>query len=284
MKNRLLLNLGLLALIAILLAVVYLEPGMERGAEPTPITRLVPEDVVFVSFASVHGEEITLERQGDGWYLTSPLQVRANDFRIEPLLRIVEAASHGGFRADPQALAQYGLAPPLVRLQVNDVELAFGTTEPLDGRRYVMVGDLVHLTDDHYYDRLQADAAAFASNSLLPEGARPERIDLPGLVLQADPEGRWRETPERDMAMDAVNLLVDSWVHARAILVGRYEGDEASEVITIRLRDGGQVLSFAVLETEHDLVLARTDLGLRYHMGSEQGRRLLQVGDEVGSE
>lgn len=278
MSRRALLNLVLAVMVVALVLVVWFEPGLEREDAPAQLTRLAAGDVERIGIRIAGGEDIEIIRAAGQWRMTAPVDAEANEFRVEPLLRVVEAHSHARFEAEARELARYGLEPPRALLHVNGVEIAFGDAEPIDHRRYVRVGGVVHLIDDHYLPRLQAGFPAFVSNRLLPEGARPVALVLPNLAVTQSADGRWRVEPERGLSMDAVNRFIDGWVHARAIYVDRHAGEPAQGEITVTLQGAEQPLTFMILEAETDVVLAPAGTGLAYHLGSEQGARLLEPG------
>lgn len=282
MKKRLLLNLGLAVMVAALVLVVWFEPGIDREAGSVRLTTLAAEEISTIRIQRSGQDEIELERGKDGqWRLTAPLQAPANEFRIEPLLQIAGATSHVRFAAEPGELAGFGLDPPRAVLRIDAVDIAFGDTEPLDHRRYVQIGNIVHLVDDHYLHRLQLGPASFVSNRLLPAGSHPVRLALPDFTIEQDAQGRWSIDPEQEISMDALNQIVDAWTHASALLVEVYDGGEAQGKISISLQGSEQPLEYLVIESQVDFVLALPEAGLVYHLGSDQGDRMLKPAPDL---
>jgi hypothetical protein len=280
MGTRVLLNLGLAVLVLALVLVIWLDPG--REGEAPRLTGLAAGAVTRIVIRHGGDDEIRIERGNGQWRMSAPLQAAANEFRIEPLLRVVEATSHARFEAVAGELSRYGLDPPRAVLRADDVEIAFGDTEPIDHRRYMRVGATVHLVEDHYLHRLQAGYPAFVSNRLLPDGGRPVRVELPQFTIAQDALGRWTIEPERDVPIDALDRLVDAWAEARAIIVDRYHGDVAQGTVRVTLEGEVQALEFLVMESEVDLVLALPGSGLVYHLGSEQGARMMDLAPDPG--
>jgi hypothetical protein len=275
MRRRLLLNVGLAAIVAALVLVVWLEPGIDRETGPARLTALDADVIGRIEIQRSGHDGIIIERSDGQWRLLAPLEAPANEFRIEPLLRIADATTHAHFEAGAGELARYGLDPPRAVLRIDDVEIAFGDTEALDHRRYMRIGNVVHLVEDHYLHRLQTGYASFVSNRLLPEGSRPVRLSLPDFTLAMDAEGRWNTAPEQDFSMDALNRIVDAWIHARAIIVDAYDGDAAQGTISVSLLGRDEPIEFHVIESDVDLILALPEAGLVYHLGSDQGIRML---------
>ncbi|MCC6301677.1 MAG: DUF4340 domain-containing protein [Gammaproteobacteria bacterium] len=278
------LNLGLLGLAAALAALVYWEPGVETPAEPPKLTALAPAGIEHVVIRPQRGDEIRLDKDQGVWMMRAPVATYANEFRIDALLGIARADSRARFDAVALDLVKFGLDPPLSVLRLDDVELAFGDSEPLDNRRYVRNGAAVHLIDDEYFYRLQTGFTAFVSNRLLPPSGAPAAIRLPEFgVTRVD--GKWSLAPAPEPPpADALNEFVDAWRQAQAVQVDRYAGEAARGAITVSFEGGAAPLEFLLLETEPELVLARADLGLRYHLTAEQARRLLSAPTSAAAE
>lgn len=278
MNVRMLVNVGLLLLVLGLALLAWLEPGLEPEAEPPRLTALAADAVTRLSIRLPRGDDVVLEKEGGEWMMTSPVRAYANAFRIDPLLRVVEAASHARFPAAGRDLTEYRLDPPLAVLRADGEAIAFGGTEPIDHRRYVQVGDTIHLIEDHYYYRLQTDYPAFVSNRLLPPAGRPRALALPGLSLARDEEGRWTASPSGGLTPDAINELVDEWARAQALEIEPYAAAGETPHAGVRVEldgDPGGEIVFGLVERGAGLALARADLGLLYRLTEEQAARLL---------
>lgn len=276
MNTRSLLNWTLLGVAAALAALVYWEPGIERPAELPKLTTLSPAAIEHLVIRPQRGDEIRIDREQGAWMMRAPVVAYANEFRIDALLGVAQADSHAQFDAGGLELDKFRLDPPASVLRLNDVELAFGDSEPLDNRRYVRVGATVHLIDDDYFYRLQAGFPVFVSNQLLPPQARPAQIRLPDFsVARAD--GQWTLSPApQQPSMDVLNEFADAWQRAQAVEIDRYQGEPSRARITVSFEGDVAPIEFLLLETEPELVLARADLGLRYHLTAEQAHGLVQ--------
>jgi hypothetical protein len=278
MTRRAALNLGLLLGVAILVLIVYFQPGVKRETPLPHLTNLAPAEVKHVFIHQSSGLEVQLSRTDDTWMIDSPIHAYANEFRLEPLLRVAEAESYATFGVQGQDLKKYRLDPPLATLRVDDVELAFGGTEPINNRRYVRIGDTIHLIDDQYYFRLQTDLPGFVSNRLLPPNGRPVAIRAPDFTLSRDSAGRWTATPASKASADTLNALVDEWKQVQAVDVDRYQGGgKVLGTVKIEFEPGMDAVEFERLQSASDVVLARKDLGLRYHLTTDQAHRLLSL-------
>ncbi len=154
MSRRTLLNLVLSGLVLLLVLLVWwLQPS-----PPPPLTPLLPEQIETIRINDTKGREIRLDRQAGQWQLG---QVPANENRIRQLLGICITPSLRRFPAPRERLAEFSLAPPAIRLRLNDLELEFGATDPVNGWRYVRLGDTIHLIGDGFQHHLNAPANAY---------------------------------------------------------------------------------------------------------------------------
>ncbi|MDO9371010.1 MAG: DUF4340 domain-containing protein [Gammaproteobacteria bacterium] len=291
MTTRTWLNLALLGGVALLVLVVVYQPGLHT-AQPLPrLTALVPANITHLRIERDGAAPIALERKAQDWIMTAPVRMPANTFRVETVLQVAQAESHARMDAATVRLAEFKLDKPRVQLWFDATEIAFGATEPLNGRRYVRLGDSVHLISDTVYFDLIGEFTAFADSALLaPQSQnRLTQLDLPALRLVRVGEGGWMQAPNRmhappepEVSMDRVNALLDAWRRARAIQVRPYvtpvsAGAEPENVIFIHLEDAEQPLRFDIVSRTPDLVLARADLGVQYHFPAGAIRKLFSL-------
>jgi len=167
--NHKVINLGLFILVLLLLLVAYYEPGIEdRSIEKVPLTQLKPEEISFIRISDNSGRDLAMEKQQDGWLMTSPYNKPADEQRIRQLLDITTTRSFSRFAIPKARLAEFDLDPAPIHLQLNDVKLEIGGNEPIQFRRYVRVGNQLHLISNGYHHHLMAQADDFLSNTETP--------------------------------------------------------------------------------------------------------------------
>lgn len=286
MKSRLMLNLAMLALIAILGLVIYLKPG-KKAVESTPLLTLDPQTITHITLQN--REVIGFDKDArDGlWRLSTPFAAPANQVRIGQLLDIVRASTVAHYPVKPDELAQFGLDKPEATLSFGDTVLQFGGTDPINMRRYVRLGDTLHLVDDNFFHHLTAHATDYVDKRLLPEGSRIMEIQLPGLKATRNADNQWQAEPAMDenkaekkddkkKGDDLIDLgeLASAWAGARAIEVRRQPENVIGETIRIGLANGPAV-EYVIMSKQPELTLLRKDLGLAYVMTSEISRELL---------
>jgi hypothetical protein len=273
-----LVNLGLLVFIGILALLALYEPGIDAPPEKPRLLDIEREAVNRIHIERNGQKSITLVSEEPGqWRLVEPLDVAASDYRISSLLRITEQKSLGSYPADEERLAGYGLAEPRIVLTLNDTQrVAFGNSTPLDQRRYVLVGDRVHLVSDTLYYHLIGQYTTFIRQTLLPEGSAIQALSLPGLSIRLE-GARWQVEPKPEpYSADQVTQLVDAWKLASAIEIKPYDGQEG-EPVSIQLKGEEAPRRFLLTARSPDLVLARPDFGIEYHLAPEGAGGLLAL-------
>lgn len=281
MSKRNALNLGLLAVVAVLGLIVWLQPGHKPPAAPPTLTALKPSEVHTIRIERQQGKTIELAKVDDQWRMKAPIDARANDWRVQSLLRVTQNHSLGANPVKGLDLAQYGLDKPAARLFLDKLEIDFGTTTPLGNRRYVRIGNTIHLIDDVAYYHLLGSYTGFVSYRLLPDPAKIERVALPGLTLVMR-NGDWRPQPRPvHYSADALTQLVDAWRYASALSVEPYTPAKGKSTdtgeIRIQLAQRQKPLVFRIVARKPDLILARPDLGIEYHLPKDQAKALLTL-------
>lgn len=271
LSSRLWLNLGLLALGAVLVAIVWFKPGKS----PAPINYLLALDPAAISVIRIKREgrtEIRLAQRNSRWWLSAPIRVEASRARVNSLLGLATKASAARYAADELDLDQYGLSVPLATVYLDGAAIAFGTANPITNRRYLRIGDTVHLVADDGFDPITADLGAYVSNRLLAAEGRITELRLASLELSRA-NGQWHVSGA-ELSAEAAQQLIDAWQQASALWVGEQRVDAQQADIELTVDDGTR-LAFAILAEQPELVLGRAELGLAYHFKQSTAERLL---------
>lgn len=276
--SRTWLNLALLVLaIALAVVAIYL-PGLHTPAPSPSLTSLIPAQVTHIDIERSGQQNIRLVKGPQGWHMISPLRMAADEFRIQTLLRLTTARSQTHFTMQGEELAKFKLAAPRVRVHFNNTTLAFGGTEPLSERRYILVDQTIHLINDTSYYLLISAPTNWLSTALLPPASQVLELELPGVKAVRKKDGRWSLSPATPpISMDTVNALTAEWTHAQALQVKTYERAPAEGSVTIRLQAEQTPIRFDIVTREPELILARPELGIQYHLAAEFVDRLLKL-------
>jgi hypothetical protein len=272
MRGRLWLNLGLVLAVAALAAIVWFEPGKAPPPVETRLTALAAQTVKRIEFLPPRGDGFALVRDGKTWFIENP-RLRAQPFRVETLLELPGAVSAAQLTLAENTDNAFGVDPPQARLRFDATEIAFGLTNPVGLRRYVRVGDTVHLIDDRYFHHAASRWTDWVDRRLLPEGVTLTRLQLPDITLARADTG-WQLSPERPgVGADAITGLIDEWQRAYAMDVEQADMPADARPLRVEWNDG--VLDLALVRDADEWLLYRRDAPIRYRFSDNQGKRLL---------
>lgn len=274
MKNRLWINLGLLGLI-ILLSVAVINSDKKTQKETIRLSSIDKNSINQIQVLRKDLENFIFEKKENRWFLTTPLKFRANEARINAMLGMLDTESLNQLNPDEVDLKQLGLDDPDVILKLNNIEFRFGKTDAIDQRRYVLFRNKIHLTNDFLYQQLMTNAAFFADPDLIPEEFKVSSIEYPDnkLMLIND---QWQLQNILDIKPEQLRRIPFNWENAMAISAEPFKEPESASIIKITSTDN-QVIQYVLVEKEPHLVLGRKDLGIQFHMGSDETDKLLLI-------
>lgn len=259
MPRRLLINLVLL--FCVIGLAVFLGTNKEQEIiEPdVTLTDIYPDSIHRIHIERRDLDDIIFQKQDDHWHMQSPFNLPANPSRINVMLKLLQAHSYDHFSAPDNDLTPYMLAVPAVSIVLNDTRIAFGDTNPLNKKlRYVLVKDTVHIINDSLFHQLQTSATFFLNQKLIPPGATIKAIHLPELTINNTGNGK---------ISGAHQQIIKAWMHVESVYVGKYEEIEPIDTIKLELTSG-EIIEFIILSARPNLILARPDTGIKYHIGN----------------
>jgi len=274
-SSRSLLNLVLVVAVTGLVLLAFYEPGIDVPPEPPPLMTMARESVTRLAVERLSQPTVRMEKRGGRWRVTEPFALPANAYRVGALLEILKTPSHEQLTVSD--LERFSLAPPKASLSLNETRLDFGATESLSMRRYVRLGDTVHLITDRFFYHLVAGATNFVDYQLLGPEAAPVEITLPDRHLALE-DGRWTLTPDDpEVGADDLMRLVDAWRGAQAVDVKPVETNEDGQAVTVRLRAQKDSIRFLVTLGEDETIFARPGAGVQYHLPKAPADALLTL-------
>jgi len=287
MAARNLLNLALVAIALILGLVAYFKPGLQPESPPQPLlSRPVMEQASRIDIDRLKRDPLLFIKPADRWYLVNAeQQLPASKFQLQALLRLLETTSTRHYAADTVDLESLGLDPPQVTVKIDDAVIRLGNTEPLGNRRYALVDATVHLIEDRYQHLINAGWTNFIERKLVPAGSIIRTLQLPDMNLTFTDTERWQLSPDRPgISADSIQQLIEHWNNSSALFTRRYEGEKSAEIIIIGLQDTQETLTFRVISHSPELVLARPDWGIQYHLSSGMEASLLTLQDAAAEQ
>ena len=290
MKKRWLLNLVMLALVAGLVAFLYLRP---KAKIDSPLQHEV-SNLKLADFTQVKVEfpaqAPTSFVKIDGlWRMTSPYKTRADQISVQRILAIIAAKSLEKFPNTD--LTKFGLDNPQLKLKLTkstgDEVFSFGTFNSVTEEQYVGYNNAVYLLPGSYAEAATTQAIELIDKTPLTKNEIKQiaGFDLSKLeqwqanALNIDLyDGNWKTNDAKaKVTQNNMNEWLDfSWKQAQAKQVELYLPDRkvAYPSFNVKLKDGKKV-HFDKISEAPDLLLGRPDEGIMYHFSNDVGFNML---------
>jgi len=271
MKPGWLLNLVLLTAVAALGWFVWHTPSRDAVAN-LPLAATRSAQVRHITLQRSGQPPMQLERSGEQWLLTAPLQARADEFQVLRMLTVLDARPTAQLPATD--LARYDLQTPVARLTIDGTDYVFGGINSVTREQYVLRGDTVYVVELRHGAALPNNPGMLIRRALLAELEQPTAISLPEFTVRQD-GGKWTITPSNaDTGQNELQSYIDRWRYAVAATAEAYDGRKPLHWIRITMNNG-TTLEFGVLQQSPQLVLWRRDLGIQYLFLAAAGQALL---------
>lgn len=285
MKSRWLLNLALLVVVAGIGLALYLapaSPGANSGKK-APVSAIDPGNIQHISITFPARAAVELQKQDGHWRLRQPYAARASDEAVAQILAVLAASA--GEKLPGTDLAPYDLDHPALRLKLDQLELDFGTHNPIDGRQYVLVQGAIYLLDSVYSEAAAIQVTELISKRLLgfdeaivgfdfshleqwqPGGLRLDRADKQWKVSLPAAKPNQKELDE---------WFDENWKTATGVSVEPYQPDSKTPhpFFVVKLANG-KTVRFDKLRESPEVQLGRPDEGLLYHIPADGGFGML---------
>lgn len=270
MKNRLWLNVALLAAVAVLALFVYFRPHQNEPEHRLSVLKAAEVKRIRIEIAG--SPPFVLERTASEWNLTAPVAARADGFQAQRLLAILDATSKD--RLPAAGLARFDLNEPSARMTVDQQAFSFGAVNPVSREQYVLTQEGVYLVQLRYGAALPKSALQLVSKQLFAADEAPVAFEFKDFSLTQQ-DGKWVMSPTAgDLSPDDINRWVDEWRLASALAVQAADHRKPLTTVKVRLRNGSN-LTLAVLQRKPELTLARGDQPFQYQFTGEIAKRLL---------
>ena len=290
MKKRWLLNLVMLALVAGLVAFLYLRPKAKIDAPlQHEVSNLKLADFTQVKVEFPAQAPTSFVKIDGLWRMTSPYITRADQISVQRILAIIAAKSLEKFPNTD--LTKFGLDNPQLKLKLTkstgDEVFSFGTFNSVTEEQYVGYNNAVYLLPGSYAEAATTQAIELIDKTPLTKNEIKQiaGFDLSKLeqwqanALNIDLyDGNWKTNDTKaKITQNEMNEWLDfSWKQAQAKQVELYLPDRkvAYPSFNVKLKDGKKV-HFDKISEAPDLLLGRPDEGIMYHFSNDVGFNML---------
>lgn len=264
------LNLALLAAVIALALFAYYKPQKSEPEHKLAMLKAGEAKNIRIDIAG--SAPVLLERAGTDWQLTAPVKARADNFQVQRLLELLDAASKDRFPAT--GLARYGLNEPYARVTINQQTFDFGAVNEMSREQYVLTQNGIFPLALRYGAALPKNAWQLAGKQLFAPDEAPVAFEMGDFRL-AQQDGKWQRTPPAaDLSQDDINRWVDEWRLATALAVQPPSKKKPSDSVKLKLKNGSEI-TIAVLQREPQLILARSDQEFEFQFVGDTAKRLL---------
>lgn len=278
MNKRSLLNLFLFIF---LVSAIFIFYNKRRETDTSLyLTSLNADDITLITITKPDNREFVFEKKpGSLWYMTQPFQLKAHQFRINTLLKLLRTPVSKTYDTGSLDLSHYALLKPRAKIKFNDTEILFGKTNPVNNKRYLLVDNKISLILDQTYPLVSAQAASFIGLSLLPNNFNINRIKTPASSIYLDNDGKWTSTEKASLNADQIQVLLSNWRSAKAFAVHKYL--KRKDLGKIEISSETKTLIFQITDEEPWIVLALPDLNIEYHIDKSQKNSLYGIFKKV---
>jgi len=310
MRKQSVINLVLLFTIVVLGITVWLDPFAPTLPEQHALTRIDRTSIIGVSLIKDGETAFRLEKQQtsveSGWQLTKPLKIPANPLKVNQLLNILSTNSLRQYRIKSDNLAKLGLDKPAWQIvfdisdhtngessssssnKADNILISFGKTESISQRRYVRVGDTVHLINDRVSQFNFGSPLMLANLDILPVDKSVKEVHLPDKVIRRV-DGQWESSSpaEKSVSQSTYKEFIDEWRYAQAsrvALADKSVSNDDAKPVTVVLEQADQPIHFLVESSGQDYIVTNKDWGVRYYLNGSVGEKLLHITKSTSKE
>ena len=282
MNKRIWVNI-LLLIFVILLSIIILSDKDNIESQTSSLSTLDPNTISTIEIQRKNLETLSFNKSDDKWEIISPVQIQANLIRIASILNILRTKSYKEIKLNDVDIAQFDLRDPKVILKLDQNNFQFGTTNPIDQKRYVLFDETIHLIDDYLFAQLMVNVYFFAENKLLPDDKKIASINFPDNKIYKN-NNQWVST-KKDYDDKKIKNIIKTWENAIAIKVDKYQinggssekdcdyNELCSAAISIKTLSD-EIISFSIEKEKPNLILARESVHIQYTISADDARQM----------
>ena len=271
MSKQLILNLFLLIVVISLAVIIYFSEEQSSQLERLSDTNLDSINAIKIQ----HNKNTILinKTTGNNWKITSPIKIAANNFRINSVVKLLNAPIHNKYALTEIDNDKIGLNKSTTSIQLNNQVITFGLTNPVTNLRYIQLNTTIYTIEDVYFPLISSHFGTLVSLNLLPPNSTITKLILLNQTLSKGEVGRWKSNV--DLSADNVAKTLQHWLRTQAFGVRQYLPRKVLGEVFIYIDDSAQPIRFQITDSDPWLILARPELNLEYHLDIEAYNNLI---------
>lgn len=290
MKSRWILNIIMLAIVAGLVAFLYLRPDQTVSNK----TMYAVSDLKLGAVTQLKVEfpakaPVIFNKVNGYWQMEKPYHNRADQLSVQRILSVIAAESEVQFPATN--LAKFGLDNPqlkvIMTIDGGTEMFTYGSYNSVTEQQYVAYHNHVYLLDGRYSEDTKTQPIEMVDKNLLAPSesklvtgldlAHLEQWEASQLNINID-NGQWKTNIDnaKPTQNDMNEWFEFSWMQNPAKSVEVYTPNRQKTYPSLELKlSNGQRIHLDKMMESPELLLARPDEGLIYHFASDVGFTML---------
>ncbi len=276
MKSRLLLNILLVAILALLGA--YLISNQEpEAAKSDRLVALDKNKIEQISIVKNNSFEMDFKRSETTWSITKPFRARANSEVIKLVLDLAEAPVINEIK---EISKNFGFEPPKYAVTLDQEVIKFGDINEVTNEQYVQVNNRTFLTKTHHGYNLPYDPIKVVDRRILGAEEIPVVFETKTWRAERGINGMWSMTSETEnlpaITPSKIKIWAMGWPYTTATetIITRESPDSEFDSIKISFENGRQI-GVSIKKIEKGYLLRRSDEDILYKVGNDAGLRLI---------
>ena len=160
-RKRLLMNLCLLVLVAGLGWMAYQQVKNDNKGVDTLYSEAIGDTMNEIRISVPGQPEIVLSAEGDDWFITQPIQAKANPKSLRHLLTLMAEPILKTYEVEGKTLETYELGAKAIRVNFNGIEYALGKLNPLNRQRYILLENKILMANEVVYELINRGVDGF---------------------------------------------------------------------------------------------------------------------------
>jgi len=147
-KKRLLLNIGLLVIVAGLIGFIVSRDADETESYKTLYDDSIGDNAKELVIHVKGKDDLIIQLRDDIWYVVKPSNFKADKDKVRHLFTLLSENAESNYGIEGKDLASYGLDTEDLSISFNGVKMIFGKRNIVTGKRYILKGERMYLISE----------------------------------------------------------------------------------------------------------------------------------------